>query len=87
MPPDELKKHIDEWFDFYVSDIADLSYITDMDEFERTMRGVFIKKYGTDKENLDFINEGEFSIQKLLCRFTGADEKYLTTSILRAESL
>ena len=77
MTENEQIKDINDYFFDYLMETLDLSCITDMNEFENRLRKIFLKKYGTNKENIDFINEGKFSINKLLDKFKDIDKQTL----------
>lgn len=77
VPEQARKKFLNEWFEAYLTGIAFLENITEMREFEKTMRGVFLKHYGINQEEINFINENSFSVLKLLCRYTGSNEEIL----------
>jgi len=74
---EDLQEDMDWWFECFMTGIAWLGNITDRAEFNRIMRNVFLKKYGTNQEEINFINEGEFFIHKLMCRYTDSDEAIL----------
>jgi hypothetical protein len=77
MTENEPEKVVNDIFESYLSDVYDLSRITDMNEFENRLRKIFLKKYGTNKDSIDFINEGKFSIHKLLDKFKDIDKQTL----------
>ena len=72
-----LEASMDIFFDTYIQNLLYMGHITDMNEFERRMRNVFLRKYGNNEANVDFINNGNFSIQKMLEKFSDIDEETL----------
>lgn len=74
----ELKEWIkSDGFHFYLSGVAYLGNVTDMHKLENNLRDIFLKKYGADKDDADFINEEPFSIQRLMNRFADIDNETL----------
>lgn len=77
MAGQELENYINEYFEAYLLNVIYFGNVTNINEFEKTMRRVFLKKYGTNKENINFINEDKFHIKKLLDRFADIDKQTL----------
>jgi len=77
IPKKILESHMNMCFSAYLDNVLYLGNITDMNEFEKIMRNVFLKKYENNKKDVNFINDGKFSINKLMERFTDIDRDTL----------
>ena len=77
LPKNILENIMDTNFNLYNTNLLYLGNITDIDELERRMRSVLLKKYNKREADIALINDGKFSINELLEKFTNIDEKTL----------
>ena len=77
LPKDVLEEFMNINFNFYTKNVLYLGHITDIEEFERRMRNVLLKKYNKREADIAFINDRGIHINELLKKLPDIDEKTL----------